>query len=95
MEQAPGFGLIFGTRPGEVLEAPGDIDVGPQARFIPDGGRRALGKEQAGDEGRSREAQVLSVAAPLNRVRRRKRTRPARRFRAWPRGRKEKTGSLR
>lgn len=53
MEQAPGFGLIFGTRPGEVLEAPGDIDVGPQARFIPDGGRRALGKEQAGEEDRS------------------------------------------
>lgn len=53
MEQAPGFGLIFGTRPGEVLEAPGDIDVGPQAQFIPDGGRRALGKEQAGEEDRS------------------------------------------
>ena len=99
MEQPLGFGLVFGARPAGVFDAPGDIGVGPQARFVPGGGRcvSGEGQEQARQEDRSREAraQLFSGAAPSNRERKRKRNRPARRFRAWPRGRNANTGSLR
>lgn len=103
-EQPLRLGLILRTRPGEVLETPSDVGVGVQCLLLAGGGaERGAGgsnnkkKEQEWDEDWSGvdAAQLFPFEEPLNRERKRKRSCPASRFTAWPRGRNAKTGSLR